>query len=390
MCNIPAWIKKHRRSKPKPTPKTKFQAEMPFLPSSRCSVDMSSTDTPSGPFFQLPFEIRSMIYAFAFGGDALHIDLVQEKVAWQWKGCMCRRNPPDIPPSMRYHWRGPWLDTCIKGKERAYRLQLEGQHPLGCFLTEDGKKLTTYLNIGIMGFLLSCRQAYTEGIEFLYSSISIKSEPLLLHLPKLIPPNRLATITSLEFVIDAHSKGPYNTRKPVFVPYTLPPILDNIAAHCHRLRSLCISVTIKNSSRIEDILDVLVLIWIDKFYRTKPLRNMRVELPFYNYKNIYAGTLWDGDLGFKEIKNPDHPSEKPKLTYDERSYWRCLNGETATMQSRLHERYPYPPLKWPVMDGEAMNVESKGYWLRGGFEGNGPMICTMATGFPPGSSYFSG
>jgi hypothetical protein len=68
----------------------------------------------------------------------------------------------------------------------------------------EGKFPEAY-SIGIMGFLRSCRQAYSEGIDVLYSSntISIKSESLLRHLPQLIEPNRLGSITSLEVVITA-------------------------------------------------------------------------------------------------------------------------------------------------------------------------------------------
>lgn len=56
-----------------------------------------------------------------------------------------------------------------------------------------------------MGYLLSCRQGYAEGIHTLYSAncINIVSQPLLIHIPRLIPPNRLGSITSLEITVIA-------------------------------------------------------------------------------------------------------------------------------------------------------------------------------------------
>ena len=85
---------------------------------------------------------------------------------------------------MQYAWLGPWSDPCMQ-----WVYEREGKFP------EEYK-------VGIMGFLLSCRQAYSEGIDVLYSHncISIQSEPLLQHLPQLIAPHRLASITSLEIV----------------------------------------------------------------------------------------------------------------------------------------------------------------------------------------------
>ncbi len=76
-----------------------------------------------------------------------------------------------------------------------------------------GKILDGY-EIGVKGFLLSCKQAYTEGIDALFSSncISIQTEILLLHLPKLIPHNRLASITSLEIIGEAHGVEHENSR----------------------------------------------------------------------------------------------------------------------------------------------------------------------------------
>jgi hypothetical protein len=215
-----------------------------------------------------------------------------------------------------------------------------------------------------MGFLLSCRQAYTEGIDVLYSAscISIQSQPLLLHLPMLIPLNRLASITSLEIIITAHRIEQDNGR-PSFNLDHLKPILDNIVTHCHHIRSLCLSFMV--ASRGHEILDGPALPLVDAFYRSMHLRNMRVELP--------ARAYW---LACNYQSMDDHPREAPAKGPFERSLWRSLDGEEPRVQSRAIECYPYPPLKLPILDDEDESVESMGYCLSEGDEGPmGQMVC---------------
>lgn len=49
------------------------------------------------------------------------------------------------------------------------------------------------------------------------------------------------------------------------------------------------------------------------------------------------------------------------------------------MQDRNIERFPYPPLRLPVLDGEDASAESTGYWLMEGDDGPmlRPMMCNM-------------
>jgi hypothetical protein len=198
---------------------------------------------------------------------------------------------------------------------------------------------------GMMGFLLSCRQAYTEGIDVLFSAncISIQSEPLLLHLPQLIPLNRLASITSLEIVVTAHGIKQDNDSLSFNNLDHLKPILDNIVTHCHHLRIFCLSFMVNGP----------VLSLVDTFYRSMRLRNMRVELP--------TQADWPPCNS-----TDDHPSEAPvDGSFIQRSLWRSLDNEEPTVQNRSMERYPYPPLKLPVLDGDE-SVESIGYWLADG------------------------
>jgi hypothetical protein len=280
-----------------------------------------------------------MILTMAFGGHILHVDVVRQEEAWQWRGIICSRRMQKVQPLERYLWRGPWQDNCTN---RRY-----GWH----------EEFPENHSFGIMGFLLSCKQAYTEGLEFLYSanSISIQSETLLVNLPQLISPNRLACIKTLEIVIRAHCVQQDND-KPTTNRDHLKPILDNIVTHCNQIRSFCLSFISAEESR-EEILTISLPL-VDSFYRATRLRNMRVELPLYVY--VRAGVR-------KTIC--DHVREAPAKARWDRSLWRCLDTEEPVVQDRCVQRYPYPPLKLPVLEDRGDDVESAGYWLAEADEG---------------------
>jgi len=248
---------------------------------------------------------------------------------------------------MPWHWRGPWIDECIKQME-------EGRH--GRSNPNDPAVRSGVYDIGVMGFLLSCRQAYMEGVEFLYSAncISIQSEPLLLHLPRLIPQNRLASITSLELTVEAH-RIEKDDGTPFFNMDHLEPILDNIVKYCPSLRKFYMSLLVYWDRHRHDLLTGPALPLLDAFWRSKQLRNMIVELPEPHYRAI-------------ECARPiiQHPREAPASGWQKRSQWRALDSKEPQVQYRSLERYPSPPLKLPVGDGGDDEVESAGYWLREG------------------------
>jgi hypothetical protein len=336
MAKLTAWVKKRLRSKPTAEPQSVQQ--LPFLLVPRRSVTLASFDTPTCRFFQLPYHIRSTILSMAFGDRSVHMDIVVNERTWKWRGAVCHRNGSRLP-SMRYAWLGPWNDPCL---DWAYKHK---------------EKFREDYNLGIMGFLLSCREAYTEGIDVLYTTncIHIQSEPLLLQLPRLIPLNRLSSITSLELVITTHSIEQADTGSSFSIDH-LKPILQNILAHCHHLRSLCLSFLI--ASHKHNILNSPMFAVVDAFYCYMKLRNMRVELPHVAY--------WES--ADPESIDNHHPREGPIKGPFERSLWRSLDGEEPRVQSRSIERYPYPPLRLPVSDGDE-SVESAGYWLAEGYEG---------------------
>ncbi|KAJ5029016.1 hypothetical protein PSV09DRAFT_2387096 [Bipolaris maydis] len=316
MAKLRAWVKKHLPSISDAKKQSKDQ--FPFLPSSRRPVTPTSLSTPGCLFFQLPGDIRTMILNMAFGGRTLHMDIVRRDEAWRWRGAICHRNLAGVQPSMRHGWHGPWIDYYMCN---AY----------GCKETTPEE-----CNIGIMGFLLSCKQAYTEGVDFLYSTntIDIQSTPLLLHLPQFILPRRLACIKSLEIIIWAQSTEPDNDKSAMTGNY-LESILNNIATYCHQLRTLHL---------------------VDSFHRPTHLRDMKVQVPYKCYFTIAAG---------RSVVN--HPREAPAIGRLQRLLWRSVDSEEPVLQDRSLERYPFPPLRVPVRgDG---NEDSAGYWLLPGDEG---------------------
>ncbi|KAF5243095.1 hypothetical protein FAUST_3014 [Fusarium austroamericanum] len=113
---------------------------------------------------------------------------------WQWWGSRCHRVHPNddgtLGPMTRGGSQGPWADYCRSGGSadicEAWRRQ---DGPPAC-------------HIGVMGWLLSCRQNYFETIEILYSTNTLILEDtcVLNSLQKLLLPQRLELVTSLEII----------------------------------------------------------------------------------------------------------------------------------------------------------------------------------------------
>ncbi|VUC21464.1 unnamed protein product [Clonostachys rosea] len=212
-------------------------------------IPSASTAEPSG-FFGLPPELRTKILITAFGQRTLHMSLEYqhplyvpherrqgyathagiEKLAgfeeshlrtdipkkWIWFGCVCHRFRPgadgNVPLSFgrvglgaedvetkhmvsgRYEelFRGDLdlgHDLCLEGF--GYCDKWEGTWPEKC-------------HIGIMGWLLTCRQAYLEGLHVLYRTNTIQISSMQLHrsLPDILSPTVISNMTSLELVWD--------------------------------------------------------------------------------------------------------------------------------------------------------------------------------------------
>lgn len=204
MERIGDWIRRKSRSKNK----SKSVAEeptrdpLPFLPSHRPGALTPSPSRPSsnsahslllhnyGLFGRLPYELRRQVLIAAFGGRTLHVGLTYghplvrrptakgaegeehtprrhcglgfelvpdetQSEAWQWFGCVCHRRTVFSTSEIEQReaqgkfWQTiePCDDECLKGLFCSCQLSEDTSDDAGCF-------------VGIMGWLLACRQAY--------------------------------------------------------------------------------------------------------------------------------------------------------------------------------------------------------------------------------------
>ena len=334
MAGFKAWVKKHLQSTP--TAEKHPKNQLPFLAIPRRPVTPISFDIPTSLFFQLPYDIRSLILLMALGNRAIHIDLELQERGWQWRGAVCGCRYQSGMPSKGYPRSYLWNDNCQKYS-----------------LSHNGGKSRPYYNLEVAGFLLSCKQAYAEGIHVLWSAntILISSEPLLLHLPSLIAPARLSSLTSLEILLTINRpRQPNNGPSSILDP--LQSILSTIKSYCPQLRGFALSFYL--ASVTEHIASGRTLALIDAFYRSMRLRNMRVEVPYITLLQLRRHRL----------PLQQHPREKPA---DSRQIWltswRALDWDEPRVEERSCERYPGPPLRLPRSENEDHSLESKGYWL---------------------------
>ena len=338
MAGLKAWVKKYLR------PKSTIQEhpkdhQLPFLLASRRPVTPTVFDTPTCLFFQLPYDIRSIIVLMALGNRALHMDLELQERGWQWRGALCesgRRNPSRLPferNPLRHPFGDLWRDDCVSVRPR----------------------YGEYFSPGVTGFLLSCKQAYAEGIYVLWSTntILITSEPLLLYLPSLVVPDRLNVLASLEIRLHPlRYNQPTNGLSNILGLDPLQPILSNIKTHCPRLRSFVLSFL--PASNNERLAFGPTLSLIDDFYRSMRLREMRVEVPYFTLSQLRCDIL----------PYQEHPREETPESWQMRlTSWRALDGDEPRVEGGLYERYSGPPLRLPRSENEDEFLESKGYWL---------------------------
>ena len=203
-----------------PLPCLPAQRPRPLTPTTGPSQDLVAT---LGALATLPSELRRLILTAAFGERTLHLDLrlccprradrldalarnakrehglgsaplgdcaypdYAAPPAWRWYGCVCHRV---VPSSLLGIYLPPHMDECLRGRGNC----------------EDW---SWQCHIGVMGWLLACRQTYAEGIDILYSTNTFFLESTALFdalfcpatlraTQRLLLPQRLASITSLE------------------------------------------------------------------------------------------------------------------------------------------------------------------------------------------------
>ncbi|KOS20545.1 hypothetical protein ESCO_005294 [Escovopsis weberi] len=221
---------------------SKLRHSLTRLESWLASIVPSRGKTSKSPLFtRIPPEIRRQILIYAFGDWTVHLGLKCQRVRrmfrrptekWTWKGCFCHQravtwhNPPHFE-GLRRSW---YEDRCFE----------DCRTPSQCFLPFDCR-------IGIMGWLLSCRQAYQEGVDVLYgtNTIHVHGFVLLRQLPDVLTRARLESIVKVELTwhmnpwLDRDGspepimEGPSSRNIPTMEAFvataeTLPRILPNI------------------------------------------------------------------------------------------------------------------------------------------------------------------
>ncbi|KAH6684916.1 hypothetical protein F5X68DRAFT_262796 [Plectosphaerella plurivora] len=382
MAKLKKWFQDHFAS-PKPTgqspetTKTKTSSNPPFLPSVRPRPLTPSSVTPQPStcalFTKLPAHIRHDILIAAFGNRTIHVNLEfshprpppdakrrhhariaplrnehllpKSDMAWRWNGSICHRQAPQYAPAGEdacLLFQAVWLDGCMTGTSINTHCDLYGgTWPNKC-------------HIGIVGFLQSCKQAYTEAMDVLYGTncFHFSGETLLSNLPRFTLPHRLAAISSMEMAVASQlSISDEGTWSHDMAP--LKTILDTLAQHAPGLRELRLSLLFNdnNGSRVLEETNTFAL--LDGFFdvMNRRLETTRVELEFPAFRACPTRQV-DEDPLEKKI-------EKSRA-------WRNL------------ARYPRPPLQLLSEDNEGREVPSVGYWLVQGDPGRGPDMITCS------------
>ncbi|VUC28181.1 unnamed protein product [Clonostachys rosea] len=206
-----------------------------FLDLAQLRRDASQPEPKDKFFGCLPPEIRRRILIYAFGERTVHIDisyipinepdetdsmgasaanrhagLVRRRdnywdkdpewaMHWQWYGCVCHRSGPEEMTLSLGRFRTSLIRdfkcrlahiACLNGDGVCHAWP--GEQPGKCL-------------VGCLGWLLTSKQAYIEGMEVIYgtNTINLSSPELMLSSMAALPSNIMRSIRSLELAIDA-------------------------------------------------------------------------------------------------------------------------------------------------------------------------------------------
>ncbi|KAI9150585.1 DNA-directed RNA polymerase II subunit RPB1 [Paramyrothecium foliicola] len=364
----------------------------------------------SAAYFKLPPNIRSDIIQLVFRERRLHMHLsydhpdashrpdplshchianrhsriflqkknrlvhTTEPKAWRWWGSACHRIAPDASdgPMTRDGPVGPWVDDCREGGAAHCPRKGDAVYASAC-------------RIGIMGWLLSCRQNYAEGITALYAknTIIMRGKHLIMHLPQLILPHRLASMTSVELVwpIKRFRLEGHRTMGMLDEAH-LQDFLEVISTQLTGLRRLYVSLEcpskyqswLRNDhswSAIRSLPEereeiVLIEKHLDSFVkRMSALRECAFAFPEWLFELIYSDAA--GQL------NPDGTRARALQSY--RQVWRGSDGKLSIVRLPFVDSYPGPPyqLKQPA-------TPLDGYWILEGTTRPPPYEPLLPTG----------
>ncbi|RBR21892.1 uncharacterized protein FIESC28_04735 [Fusarium coffeatum] len=146
--SLPNWRDNTKDTPVLPSPRPRAITPSGFRDAEDTSIEKPTALYQTSPWFKVAANIRRDILRLAFGDRRLHIGLSFNRPAsaedestniqeWRWFGSFCHRlvvpDQAQIPMTSGANHYGPWTDTC-----------------------KSGDPLQRYM--GIMGWLLSCRQ----------------------------------------------------------------------------------------------------------------------------------------------------------------------------------------------------------------------------------------
>ncbi|KAF5260725.1 hypothetical protein FOXYS1_8608 [Fusarium oxysporum] len=299
------------------------------------------------PWFKLPPNIRRDILRLAFGDRRVHMSLSfrekhtsdDEKVeSWQWYGSICHRGETPRPRGNAAEQQEFWEDDCKHG-------DIEPQ------------------KIGVMSWLISCRQNYAEMVDLLYSSntIAMSGEAMISRIGQLVLPQRLSAVTSLEIrwplereneACAGHHDDHTNAIRRLLHPFQLnvdqlSVVLDMLSRTSFpNLRRLCISFEKEYSQRGISNPEAHDMI-INKLLQFVKSRPKFKECAFALPEKVF-GTITE------DIRPVNSGLEKARRSC--KQVWCASDGSLHIMHVPFVNTYPDPP---PYLE----NREDAGFWL---------------------------
>ncbi|XEV04859.1 hypothetical protein FSHL1_010146 [Fusarium sambucinum] len=312
----------------------------PLTPDATCSRVPVARFQESCQWFKIPPNIRRDILRQAFGDGRLHLQLVHgcqedtvgesDRQGWRWRSSRCYRLSQDDITQRHAMTNGglpgPWSDEC----------HLDSAP------------------VGIMGWLLSCRQNYSETIDILYSTnvLILNGQAMMIHLHQLIPPQRLETVTSLE--VRWYLKTRFTSWDDTIDKLDgdhLDCVFNQLSSpYFPALRNLYITLEDSSQARlsidaIEDYKDIILKHLDDFSRRMNHLKQFSCALPSTFFEYIYHEAT-------EEIRG------RSAIEYESyRQVWRDSDGQITVVRIPYVDNYPGPPHHIP------QDSMAGGYWI---------------------------
>ncbi|QGI68334.1 hypothetical protein CEK26_012296 [Fusarium fujikuroi] len=359
------------------------------------SSSNNSTASVSGPrpryqetclWFRVPPNIRSDILRLAFGDTRIHINMEYNRphiahpessslhcgivvgpgeypgeemrvldktkpATWRWWSSRCHRSYPDETknqgPMTRGGAPGPWVDNCRNGGNSSV---------CEAWKEQEG---SSACHVGVMGWLLSCRQNYMETIDVLYSTntLILQGSRMINRLSQMLLPQRLATVTSLEVIwpfktnftpdqdYDDLDQGHLRSVLDMLLPSQFPA-LRRLYVEFHDGQECFLG-----TSGLE-VYEEIILRQLDSFaQRMTHLTECAFALPDYFFRRLH----------YEAREEAVECSDGIRSYYSRRSYqqvWRDFNGSMAAVVLPYVDSYPKPPFQVLQEDEQAA-----GYWI---------------------------